>query len=208
MHCISSMLAEARASLGDEDLVLHEVVVPESSRLAHRSAMSIRLLYRYRVALVGVSREGRRFRDKVRKLELRPGDVLLLLGAEERLADITGRLGLLPLADRGHSVIQREKAWLAVGIFAAAITIASLGWVYLPIALGCVAAAYVFLNIVPIRDVYRSVEWPVIVLLGSMIPIGGALQSTGGTALIAGGIVDISPVTRLCSCCCCWSSSR
>ena len=185
-------VGRGEGQLGDEDLVLHEVVVPESSRLAHRSAMSIRLLYRYRVALVGVSREGRRFRDKVRKLELRPGDVLLLLGAEERLADITGRLGLLPLADRGHSVIQREKAWLAVGIFAAAITIASLGWVYLPIALGCVAAAYVFLNIVPIRDVYRSVEWPVIVLLGSMIPIGGALQSTGGTALIAGGIVDIS----------------
>ncbi len=185
-------VGRGEGQLGDDDLVLHEVVVPESSRLAHRSAMSMRLLYRYRVALVGVSREGRRFRDKVRKLELRPGDVLLLLGAEERLADITGRLGLLPLADRGHSVIQRDKAWLAVGIFAAAISVASIGWVYLPIALGCVAAAYVFLNIVPIRDVYRSVEWPVIVLLGSMIPIGGALQSTGGTALIAGGIVDIS----------------
>ena len=53
---------------------------------------------------------------------------------------------------------------------AAAIAVASFGWVYLPIALGCVAAAYVLLNIVPIRDVYRSVEWPVIVLLGSMIP--------------------------------------
>jgi di/tricarboxylate transporter len=178
--------------LSDEDLVLQEVVVPETSRLAGRSAVSVRLLYRYRVALVGVSREGRRFREKVRSLTLRPGDVLLLLGAGERLADITGRLGLLPLADRGHSVIQREKVWWAVGIFAAAITVASVGWVYLPIALGCVAALYVLLNIVPIRDVYNSVEWPVIVLLGSMIPIGGALQSTGGTALIAGGIVDLS----------------
>jgi len=148
--------------------------------------MSVRLLYRYRVALVGVSRQGRRFRDKVRALTLRPGDVLLLLGGEERLSDITGRLGLLPLADRGHSVIQRDKAWIATGVFAAA------GLVYLPVALGCVAALYVFLNIVPIRDVYSSVEWPVIVLLGSMIPIGGALQSTGGTSLIAGGIVDLS----------------
>jgi len=64
--------------------------------------------------------------------------------------------------------------------------------VYLPIALGCVAAIYVALNIVPIREVYQSVEWPVIVLLGSMIPIGGALQSTGGTALIADGIVNLS----------------
>ena len=185
-------VGKGTGQLSDENLVLQEVVVQESSRLAGRSAMSVRLLYRYRVALVGVSRQGRRFRDKVRALTLRPGDVLLLLGGEERLSDITGRLGLLPLADRGHSLIQRDKAWIATGVFAAAIAVASFGLVYLPVALGCVAALYVLLNIVPIRDVYSSVEWPVIVLLGSMIPIGGALQSTGGTSLIAGGIVDLS----------------
>jgi di/tricarboxylate transporter len=149
-------------------------------------------LYRYGVALVGVSRQGRRFRDNVRQLEIMPGDVLLLLGSEERLGDIIGRLGLLPLKDRGQQVIQRDKAWLAVGLFAAAIAAASVGLVYLPVALGCVAAAYVLLNIVPVRSLYNSIEWPVIVLLGSMIPIGAALQTTGGTALIAEGIVDLS----------------
>jgi len=179
-------------ALEDEDLTLSELVVPESSRLRGRSTASLRLLYRYGVALVGVSREGRRFRDNVRQLEILPGDVLLLLGSEERLADVIGRLGLLPLKDRGQRVIQRDKAWLAVGLFAAAIAAASVGVVYLPIALGCVAAAYVLLNIVPVRSLYDSIEWPVIVLLGSMIPIGAALQATGGTALIAEGIVDVS----------------
>lgn len=178
--------------LEDVDLMLQEVVVQESSRLAGRSAMSLKLLYRYRVSLVGVSRQGRRFRDNVRKLTLDAGDVLLLLGPEERLTDVTGRLGLLPLADRGQRVIQRDKMWLAVGLFVAAIAAASTGLVYLPVALGCVTAAYVFFNIVPIREVYNSVEWPVIVLLGSMIPIGSALQDTGGTALIAQGIVDLA----------------
>ncbi len=195
-EAIGSMKLEyigtGKGVLKDEELVLNEVVVPESSSLAGRSAVSFRLLYRYRVALVGVSRGGVRFREDVRKLDINPGDVLLLLGAEERLSDITGRLGLLPLADRGQRVIQRDKAWLAVGIFAAAIIAASVGVVYLPIALGCVVAAYVFLNIVPIRNVYDSVEWPVIVLLGCMIPIGGALQATGGTSLIANGIVTVS----------------
>ncbi len=185
-------VGKGEGQLGNDDLILNEVVVQESSRLAGRSALSLRLLYRYRVALVGISRRGVRFRENVRKLILQPGDVLLLLGADERLGDITGRLGLLPLADRGQRVIQRDKAWWAVGLFAAAIIVASLGLVYLPIALGCATALYVLLNIVPIRDVYTSVEWPVIVLLGSMIPIGGALQTTGGTALIAGGIVDVS----------------
>lgn len=176
----------------EDDLTLNEVVVQEASSLAGRTAMSVRLLYRYRVALVGVSRQGKRFREHVRKLVLNPGDVLLLLGAEERLVDISNRLGLLPLADRGQRVVQRNKVWIAVATFAAAITIASMGFVYLPIALGCVVAVYVGLNIVPIRSVYDSIEWPVIVLLGSMIPIGSALQSTGGTALIADGIVTMS----------------
>ena len=179
-------------ALEDEDLTLTEVVVPESSRLRGRSTASFKLLYRYGVALVGVSRQGRRFRDNVRQLEIMPGDVLLLLGSEERLGDVVGRLGLLPLKDRGQRVIQRDKAWLAVGLFAAAIAAASTGLVYLPVALGCVAAAYVLLNIVPVRSLYDSIEWPVIVLLGSMIPIGAALQTTGGTALIAEGIVDLS----------------
>lgn len=178
--------------LAKEDLVLTEVVVPESSRLSGRTPMSLRLLYRYRVAIVGVSRRGKRFREQLRKLETKAGDVLLLLGAEDRLSDVIGRLGLLPLADRGQRVIQRDKAWWAVLIFAAAIIAASVGVVYLPIALGCVAAAYVFLNIVPVRSLYDAVEWPVIVLLASMIPIGSAMQSTGSTTLIAEGIVNIS----------------
>jgi di/tricarboxylate transporter len=185
-------VGKGEGQLGTEDLVLSEVVVPESSALAGRSVVSMRLLYRYRVALVGVSRQGRRFREDVRKLRLLPGDVLLLLGHDERLADATARLGLLPLADRGQRVLQRNRAWLAVGMFAAAILAATLQLVYLPIALGCVVAGYVALNIVPLREVYDSIEWPVIVLLGSMIPIGSALQDTGGTALIAGGIVDLS----------------
>ena len=181
-----------REALKDDNLLLSEVVVPEGSGIAGRSAHSYRLLYRYSVALVGVSRSGKRFREQVRKLEIRPGDVLLLLGAEDRLADVITRLNLLPLADRGQQVIQRNKAGWAVGIFAAAVAAASVGLVYLPIALGLVVAAYVFLKIVPIRSVYDSVEWPVIVLLGSMIPIGAALQSTGGTTLIAEGIVALA----------------
>jgi len=185
-------VGKGTSALEDENLVLSEVVVPETSPLAGRSAMAFRLLYRYRVALVGVSRGGQRFREQVRKLEIRPGDVLLLLGGEDTLADTIVRLGVLPLADRGQQVIQREKAWWAVGIFAAAVLAASIGVVYLPIALGVVVALYIALNIVPARNVYDSIEWPVIVLLGSMIPIGAALQTTGGTMLIAEGLVNLA----------------
>ncbi len=174
------------------NLALAEVVVPQEARIAGRSALSLKLLYRHGVTLLGVSRNGKRFVDRVRKLEIQQGDILLLLGPEERLPDVVNWLGCLPLADRGLQVIQRDKAWLAVGLFAAAIALASFGILYLPVALAACAVLMVLLNIIPLRQIYETIEWPVIVLLGSLIPIGAALESTGGTALIADGIIALA----------------
>ncbi len=174
------------------DLGLVEVVVAEGARIEKRSALSLKLLYRHGVTLLGVSRQGRKFRDRVRKLEIRAGDVLLLLGPSERLPEFVNWLGCLPLAERGLQLVQRDKAWLAVGTFALAIVLASLGVLDLPVALALVAVFMVLSGIVPLRQLYDSIEWPVIVLLGSMIPIGGALEASGGTSLIAGGIVELS----------------
>jgi len=114
----------------------------------------------------------------------------LLLGPEDQLSDVVDWLGCLPLAARGLEITQRSKAWTAVAIFVTAILCASFGLVYLPLALAAVVVAYVALKIVPLSQVYDSVEWPVIVLLGSMIPIGEALESSGGTTLVANVIVD------------------
>ncbi len=178
--------------LTDGDLSLIEVAVPEGARIEGRSALSLRLLYRHGMTLLGVSRQGKRFTERVRRLEIRAGDVLLLLGPGERLTEIANWLGCLPLAERGLEVLQRGKSTLAIAIFAGAVGLASTGVLYLPVALGCAAALMVALNIVPLRQVYESVEWSVIVLLGSMIPLGAALEASGGTGLIAGGIVSLA----------------
>jgi len=174
------------------DLGLMEVVVSEGARIEKRSALSLQLLYRYGVTLLGVSRQGKKFRDSVRKLELRAGDVLLLLGPSERLPEIASWLGCLPLAERGLQLVQRNKAGMAVSVFALAILLASLGVLNLSVALAIVAVFMVLSGIVPLRQLYDSVEWPVIVLLGSMIPIGGALEASGGTSLLASLLVDLS----------------
>ncbi len=181
--------ADKHGGIASETLHLLEVVVPPDARIVGRSALDVRLLYRHAVTLLGVSRSGRRFRDRVRELRVRAGDILLLLGPANRLPDVVAWLGTLPLADRGIKVIQRSKAWVAVLTFAGAVALASVDLVYLPVALGAVVAVYVLLRIVPIRQLYSSVEWPVIVLLGCLIPIGSALETSGGTALIAETIV-------------------
>jgi di/tricarboxylate transporter len=171
-------------------MTLLEVVVPHNSRMEGRSALSLQLLRRHGVTLLGVSRQGVRFRERVRRLEIEAGDILLLLGPSELVDGVANWLGVLPLAERGLSVTQYKRAGLAAGIFAAAIGVASFGGLYLAVALAIVVAAYVFLEIVPLQEVYHQVEWPVIVLLGSMIPLGSALEQSGGTALIAQTIVD------------------
>jgi di/tricarboxylate transporter len=174
------------------DLTLVEVVVAEGARIENRSALSLKLLYRHGVTLLGVSRQGKKFRDRVRKLQISAGDVLLLLGPSERLPEVVSWLGCLPLKERGLQLIQRDKAWLAVGVFASAIVAASVGVMSLSLALALVALFLVLSGIVPPRQLYESVEWPVIVLLGSMIPIGAALEASGGTSLIAGGIISLA----------------
>ena len=174
------------------DLSLIEVVVPQNARIDGRSALSFRLLHRHGVTLLGVSRQGRRFYERVRKLEIRAGDILLLLGSKERLSATSDLLGVLPLAERGLQVINRPMALAAAGTFAAAIALTSFGLLYLPVALAIVCIVMVGLNIVPVRELYDSIEWPIIVLLGSMIPIGAALEASGGTALLAQQIVNVA----------------
>ena len=176
--------------LTSPSLALIETIVPDSSRIVGRCSYDLRLLTRHGITLLGVSRQGTRFRDRVRKLDIKAGDVLLLLGPKERLDEVISWLGVLPLADRQHAVIQRKKATLAVGLFLGAIALSVSGLLYLPVALASCVIAFAVLGIVSGREVYESVEWKVIVLLASLIPLGLALENSGGTQIIAELIVS------------------
>ena len=188
-----AVVTDSKTSLlSSDDVAVMEVVVPPGARIVGRSTMSLRLKYRFGVHLLGISRRGKRFRERLRQLSVEAGDVLLLQGNANELPDVVRWLGCLPLAERGVPSGQRGSALLCGGIFALAIALASFGLVYLPVALSGAAAAMVFLKIVPPRDIYENVEWPVIVLIGSMIPIGQALEATGGTEVIAAGILALS----------------
>lgn len=169
-----------------------EVVVPETARIAGKTAQAVGLNWRQRSVLMGISRGGKAIRQQVRKTEIRPGDILLLLVPAGSEADVTEWLGCLPLAERGLAVTQNQKVWWAIGMFAAAVAAASVGLIYLPVALGLVVVGYVLTKIVPLSELYTHIEWPVVVLLGSMIPLGAALETSGGTELIAGALVGIT----------------
>lgn len=183
---------EERLQAEGDGLDIVEVVVPQTSRLVGRTAQNVGLHWRQQSVLMGISRQGRKITSQVRNTTIRAGDILLLLVPKATGRDVTDWLGTLPLADRGLAVTQDKKTWLAIGLFGAAVAAASVGLVYLPIALGLVVMAYVLTRIVPLNELYTHIEWPVVVLLGSMIPLGAALEDVGGTELIAGGLVSLT----------------
>ncbi len=183
---------QARVEAAGEGLSLIEVVVPEDCRIRGKTAQAIGLNWRKGALLLGISRRGRRINRQVRRTTVRAGDILLLLVPTGMEGEVTEWLGCLPLAERGLNVTQDSKTWLAIGLFGAAVAAASFGLVYLPVALGVVVAAYAVTRIVPVREVYSHVEWPVVVLLGSMIPLGEALDSSGGTRLIANALIGLT----------------
>jgi len=169
-----------------------EVVVTDQSRINGKTAQTVGLSWRQRTVLMGISRQGKAIRTNLRKTQIRVGDILLLLTPEDNTAEVTDWLGCLPLADRGLAVTADTKVWLAIGLFGGAVALASFGLIYLPIALGLVVVAYVLAKIVPLSELYHHIEWPVVVLLGSMIPLGAALETSGGTELIAGWLVGLT----------------
>ena len=175
-----------------EGVSIIEVVVTEQSRINGKTAQGIGLAWRQRSVLMGISRQGKTIKSHIRKTEIQTGDILLLLVPKTHEDGVTEWLGCLPLADRGLAVTDDKKVWLAIGLFAAAVAAAAVGLVYLPIALGCVVVAFVLAKIVPISEIYTHIEWPVVVLLGSMIPLGAALEASGGTELIAGALVGLT----------------
>ncbi|MDC0738608.1 SLC13 family permease [Cognatishimia sp. SS12] len=183
---------EEKLKAAGDGLDVIEVVVPVTARIAGRTAERLGLTWRQNAVLMGISRQGRSITQHLRKTVVKPGDILLLLVPKDRGDDITDWLGCLPLADRGLAVTADDKVWLAIGIFAGAVFAAALGLIYLPVALGLVVMAYVLTKIVPLSELYTHIEWPVVVLLGSMIPLGAALERVGGTELIAGTLVDLT----------------
>lgn len=173
-------------------LTLTEAIVPEGARIDGRTARGLKLLYSHSVTLLGVSRNGQRFTDRVRLLTIKAGDVLLLLGTPERNAAAVSSMGVLPLEGRETQIVQRSKAGLSIGIFLAAIGAAVLGWISLPVALSVAVIALIAVGLVSGSEVYESIEWKVIVLLASLIPLAEAFEKSGGAELIASQILAVT----------------
>jgi di/tricarboxylate transporter len=179
------------AAFESGEVALEEAVVMPQALIAGLTAQEIRLRTRYGVSLLAVAREGRPYRGPLKRFRFAPGDVLLLRGEAARLAAAIATLGCVPLAERERPGRPRT-ALLATALALAGVAISAAGLLPAPIALSLSVAAILLAGILPLREAYASIDWSVIVLLGAMIPIGAALETTGTTRLVADVLVALS----------------
>ncbi len=178
--------------LTSPDTVVTEVVVTRNSELIGRTARMVGFARRFGINLLGISRQGKPVRRRLRQVEFRNGDALLLQGDADRIAEAVQEYGLLSIAERPITKVGRLPASIAVVSFVAAILLTSFGLLTLPVALGLAALAVVVTGVVPLRDLYESIDWPVIVLLAALIPVGGAIETTGAAQLLAETLAGLS----------------
>jgi len=183
-------LALAEKATKGSGLVVAEAVVTSDSRLVGRNAASIRLRDVWGVNLVGLSRHGTVRRQSLAQLRIEPGDVLLLQGREETLAAFQSATGLLPLAPRSLAMAS-ERTLRAVLPLAVGVAVAAVGIAPAPVALAAAAAVAVALGAVTARAAYGAIDWPVLVVLGAMMPVAQAMQTTGAADAVVALTFDV-----------------
>jgi len=170
--------------------VMVEGVVNNESELIGRGVEYIRHETGRTVALVGIARNGRPVTQRLRQQIFRAGDVLLLKGDSDTIDEQFRKLGMWPLASRPIDLNRTRRVAVASAIFAVAIILGIIGVVTLTTAFLLAIMAYVLIGILSPRQIYDDIDWPVIVLLAAMIPVGNALTTTGTTQLVADSLID------------------
>lgn len=187
---------KAPATATPDDVGVMEAVVTATSPLVNRSPLQLALRERHGVNLLAVSRSGERVAHRLRSVKFQAGDVIVLQGDLTTLPETLGELRCLPLAQRGVALGGGRRSVVPVLVLGVAMALVAAQLV--PVAVAFFGAAVILLatRLLPLRDAYEVVEWPILILLAALIPVSEAVRTTGGTELIAGwlsGVADAVP---------------
>lgn len=173
-----------------EEIALVEFAVLPDSSMIGRSATDLRLRTRYAINLLAVSRQGRRSLSRLRTMNIHAGDVLLMQGSADSLNEFASEFGCVPLAERALRLPDKRASVIAVGVMLLAVSGAAFG--LLPAAISFAMGVVVLMatRVIPPRRIYEAVDWPVIVLLAALIPVAGAMASSGAADLMARLLLD------------------
>lgn len=176
---------------GQGSMQISEAVIANDSPLMGETPKSLNLRWRFGVNLLGVARMDVRLPGRLRDIEFKSGDILLLQGPKESLAQTMATLGCLPLAEREFRLGRSRRPALGLSLFLTALLASALGGVPIQLAFVAAAVAMILTGLLSLREAYESISWPVIILLGAMIPVGNALEASGGAKTIAQSVLAV-----------------
>jgi di/tricarboxylate transporter len=171
-----------------DEIGVMEAVITGDSELVGRTAMQAKLDEQYGLHLLAVSRSGKRIAQRMRSVRLQAGDVVVLRGNLATMPETLGILRCLPLAVRNLRLGRGGRGLLPLGVLAVAMGLVATDTV--PVAVAFFGAAVVLLLIgsLALREAYDTIDWPILIMLGALIPVSDALRTTGGTDLVAGAL--------------------
>jgi di/tricarboxylate transporter len=175
-------------------LAVVEAVVTSDSALVGRSAAELHLRERYGVNVLAISRRGQRTLARLRHMRFEVGDVIVFQGYADLIYESLAALGCLPLAERQLTLGRPRQLALPLAILAAAMVASGFELVPAAIAFVAAALAIALLRLLPLAEIYAAIEWPILVMIGAMIPVGEAVGRTGTADLIAGGLSHLTTV--------------
>lgn len=176
------------------EMVAIEAVIGESSPLIGWSAQRLALYDRFNVNLLAVSRHGERLDRRLAEIQLRLGDVIVLQGNAATIPEILRELGCLPLAERAILLGSVRKGIVPVTILALAMLATAFGLLPVSVAFFAAAVGMVLFKVIPVRDVYQSLDGPILIMLAVLIPVSDSLRSTGATGVIAGELARLGTI--------------
>jgi di/tricarboxylate transporter len=168
-----------------DEFALVELTVPPGTALVGRTATEIQLRTRHGINLLALSRRGKRSIRRLRSEPIHAGDVLLMQGLPDAISSFAAAFACVPLAPREIRIPEKRQAILISLVMAAAVGGAAFGLLPAAISFAAGVLAAVALRIISARNLYEAIDWPVIVLLGALIPVAGAMETTGAADLVA-----------------------
>jgi di/tricarboxylate transporter len=178
--------------IDSDDVRMVEAAIMPDSLLTSKTVRETDLRWRYGVNLLAVARKGKRITKRLSNIRFEAGDVLLLQIQKGNLHDTFQLLNLVMLNDREIFFNKKRNLVGALAIFAAAIILSTLNLMRIEMALAGAAATFALFRFVKLRELYQSIDWPIVVFLGAIIPVAEALQPTGTADLISSALLKYS----------------
>jgi len=177
---------------GSDEIEITEAVVMPNSPIIGQTAKLLQLRTTYHINLLAVSRRASQIKRRLSNVIYREGDILLLQGHKDAVRNAIENFECLSLSQDSFKLVKPQKLFFAITIFALSIALVLLDFVSVHVSFTLAAVVLTLTRFVTLKELYSSIDWPIIVLLGALIPVGIAFETSGAAQSVFSQILHFS----------------